>query len=108
MKKIITILFSLFVVMISFAQDYSNIDNTYNQQANEEKTELAYIHPNPTSDSFSIANLEGVHTITMYSVNGKVVLQQNITSDDVVHISHLPKGIYLIKLDGRVYKVVKQ
>jgi hypothetical protein len=68
------------------------------------------IYPNPTEDNFYIELPKVINvSLDLYNIQGQLVLSQNEMKrvDDNKYeapVSHLPKGIYLLKmkLDGRV------
>ncbi len=80
---------------------------------NDVKTQIT-IAPNPVYDVFKISGLaKGKNTITLSSTDGKMIKSQ-ISSGTVVQvdISHLSKGIYIVRIlneDGSVLisKVIK-
>ena len=53
------------------------------------------IYPNPTQDYLRIQNKSANQIIEILSTNGKVLLR---TQEDKAEISHLPNGIYLLRL----------
>jgi hypothetical protein len=70
------------------------------------------IYPNPTKDKLWI-DCENFSTIALYDMLGKEVLNQKINGKSEVNISHLPKGIYIVKVlsDEKVIgssKIMKQ
>jgi len=78
----------------------------------DKQTLMAY--PNPTrgqliiNSSTSLTNLNEqliINSIQVFDLNGKLVLQPNTNSFD---ISHLPNGVYMVKVNGEVIKVVKK
>lgn len=54
------------------------------------------IYPNPVADKVFIRG-EKVSEVEMYSMDGKR-LNVNLSGDQTIEVSHLPKGIYLLKL----------
>lgn len=56
------------------------------------------IYPNPANDFVKVAGLEGVFTCSITGMDGKVYLRQVDTKQSTLNISHLPKGMYLIKI----------
>ncbi len=64
------------------------------------------IYPNPTSNYIIIDSEYPIESIKFYSIQGKLVLKENnLTSR--VNISHLPTGVYFIKIEtykGSVFK----
>lgn len=55
------------------------------------------VYPNPTSESFSVTNPDIV-IVYVCDITGRILTQQNLTSEgNNVNISHLPKGVYIVK-----------
>jgi hypothetical protein len=54
------------------------------------------IYPNPVADKVYIRG-EKVSEVEMYSMDGKK-LNVNLSGDQSIEVSHLPKGVYLLKL----------
>ena len=59
------------------------------------------IYPNPTTDNIYISNLTEATTLKMYDINGKLVLENKVSDKEYVNISHLSKGMYQIKFEGK-------
>jgi PKD repeat protein len=55
------------------------------------------VYPNPTRDYIHIVLPDNVYraVFTLYDMQSKMLLQQEISSQDVVSVSHLAKGIYI-------------
>ena len=75
-------------------------------------TSVLTIYPNPTSEKF-IFDFDRVATIKLYDMLGREALTQNILGKTEINISHLPKGIYCIRVisEGKVIgnsKIIKQ
>ena len=70
------------------------------------------IYPNPTKETIFI-NCENHSTIKLYDMFGKEVLTQNVNGKIIINISHLPNGIYSVRVfsENNVIgnsKIVKQ
>jgi len=71
------------------------------------------LYPNPTSDilNFSIKNLEG-SPVTVIDLNGRVVLNTTVSTDNNINIENLIKGVYFVQLEVENkavnYKVIKK
>jgi polyhydroxybutyrate depolymerase len=52
--------------------------------------------PNPASDKLFIKQFHKLESISIFDINGKVVLTENIPSE-LLNISNLPNGVYSIK-----------
>lgn len=73
------------------------------------------IFPNPAKEKITISTSEltGKTIVTMYTINGKKVIEQQINNTDTqVVISSLPRGVYIVRLcnDKTVEagKIIKQ
>ena len=68
------------------------------------------VFPSPTQDVLNLngKDLQG-KSWTLTSPNGTKLLQGQFESDEAtLSIAHLPKGLYLLTVDGQVLKVVKE
>ncbi|MDR2804423.1 MAG: leucine-rich repeat protein, partial [Dysgonamonadaceae bacterium] len=65
------------------------------------------IYPNPVAERFRIDGIGGSTQIIITDVHGQTVLQQTVKSDESVFVGHLPKGIYLVRANGKTFKIVK-
>ena len=84
----------------------------YEFQAKSGLTELSngkmLFYPNPAADVFSVDAGEKVSRIKIYHLNGNLLLSQEVTGKSVINISSLPKGIYVVKMNGLAGKLVKK
>lgn len=74
------------------------------------------IFPNPAGESITIKNSFAEGSVTLIDATGKIVLSKNIsngskTGNNTLMISHLPEGMYWVKLiadnqvlEGKLYK----
>jgi len=53
------------------------------------------VYPNPATDFVNIASKEKIKSIEIYSMTGQKVMNSN---SDKVNVSHLNKGIYILKI----------
>ena len=75
---------------------YQQIGETIISEVTQENARIN-IYPNPTKDRFLI-DCEILGTISLYDMLGKEVLNQNINGKSEINISHLPKGIYNVRV----------
>jgi hypothetical protein len=61
------------------------------------------VHPNPTSGVVYVAN-EGNSEVALYTVKGELLLR---SVGSAVDLSHLPSGVYVLKVGAKTAKVVK-
>jgi hypothetical protein len=85
--------------------------------SNEELSPLAAslrVFPNPVNERLSIQwKTEEVRTLSvmLFDVNGRLLREQRIpslTGTATLDTSPLPRGIYLLRVDGAVRRIVKQ
>lgn len=64
------------------------------------------LYPNPVINAFQIIGIEGMATINVSDLNGRLLLSKNVTDNEMVSISNLPNGVYLvvIKLNNTTKK----
>ncbi|MCL2290787.1 MAG: M4 family metallopeptidase [Bacteroidetes bacterium] len=67
------------------------------------------ISPNPSNGIFRIENLQNIenHTITISEISGKILNTTHLINGNTIDLSGFANGIYFIKIDRRVFKVVK-
>jgi hypothetical protein len=66
------------------------------------------VYPNPVTDNIRIVLPENVHraSFTLYDMQGKVLINQNIGRQETISVEKLPKGsyIYNVMIDNRQYR----
>jgi hypothetical protein len=69
-----------------------------------------YVYPNPVAESFRIGGSDGSDValqVCILDASGRTVLRQVVGGGESVAIGHLPQGIYLVRVNGETFKVVK-
>ena len=64
------------------------------------------VYPNPVKDVLNIASDKPVHSIRIYNVYGTEVAQAADTKS--INVSHLPAGVYIVRADGKVTRIIKE
>ena len=64
------------------------------------------VYPNPVEDVLNITSDKPVHSIRIYNVYGTEVLRAADTNS--IDVSHLPAGVYMVRADGKVVRVIKK
>lgn len=68
-------------------------------------------YPNPVNDVLNFKGNESVHTLQVYDLNGRLVLNQHSNSIVSINLSALPKATYIVKAitdkGVNAFKVVK-
>ena len=64
------------------------------------------VYPNPVKDVLNIATDKPVHSIRIYNVYGTEVAQAANTKS--INVSHLSAGVYMVRADGKVTRIIKE
>jgi len=68
-----------------------------------------FIFPNPVRDILTIANLTGTNEIQILSPQGATVFQiQSSDSDLRINMNRYDRGIYLLRINNKVLKIIKE
>lgn len=60
---------------------------------------LFNIYPNPATDYITIAShFQGAATLSIFSIDGKLVVQKSVQRNDQVHLEKLQAGFYIARL----------
>jgi hypothetical protein len=65
------------------------------------------IYPNPVTDNFRISGIDGIVSITVSDISGKTVWKQTVAPNEPVSVNQLPKGVYIVNVNGKAIKIVK-
>ncbi|ADQ80252.1 hypothetical protein Palpr_2116 [Paludibacter propionicigenes WB4] len=75
----------------------------------DEKISSITLYPNPAIDELQIKNLDGVAIFTLSDLSGRQLINKKIANDELVSVSTLPKGIYIVRVttkDGTIEKKI--
>jgi hypothetical protein len=67
------------------------------------------LFPNPTSNNFQIIGLDGKAILKLVDMDGKEIVIKQVTNNESVSLSWLPKGLYIVRLitkDGIMAKKI--
>ena len=64
------------------------------------------VYPNPVKDILNIASDKPVHSIHIYNVYGTEVAHAADTNS--INVSHLPAGVYMVRADSKVARIIKE
>lgn len=56
------------------------------------------LYPSPVSDVMYISGISNAASLKLFDINGKLFLNRQISNNESVSISFLPKGLYIVKL----------
>ena len=71
----------------------------------EKATINVSIYPNPSTGIFQV-NAQGESRVTVYSLQGEILLQQNFVDSTKLDLTTYPKGMYFVIVNGFSYKVM--
>lgn len=72
------------------------------------------VYPNPTTGQIFIHGIASTDTkLTMYSLQGKILIQYNSTQErESIDMANLPVGIYILTVEGteqkQMWKIIKE
>jgi len=75
---------------------------------NETTVDALSIYPNPASEGFYMQSGENTTRVYITDLSARLVLTQQVTGKSYINISKLPKGVYIVKVNGLVEKLVKK
>ena len=72
-----------------------------------------FLYPNPSRNSFSLNEIEGVSNIQIFDTNGRKIVSYNNLSANLFDVSYLPIGEYIVRIswdakNSRSFKLIKQ
>jgi uncharacterized repeat protein (TIGR02543 family) len=70
--------------------------------------ELFEVYPNPSTGYIYVKVGNNLTRVTLYDLNGSIMVSEEITEKTAIDISSLAKGVYTLKANGKTAKVVKQ
>lgn len=79
-------------------------ERTTGMEENEAKTLLIY--PNPVKDIIFLTNSTDNQNVTIYSATGSVVLK-SVVSNNTIDVRDLSNGVYFIKINNQIAKIIK-
>ncbi|MFO7862739.1 MAG: T9SS type A sorting domain-containing protein [Salinivirgaceae bacterium] len=80
------------------AFEFFTDDTRINEQDQPQKL---VVYPNPANNFFRIEGLSINCTIEIYTITGKIVKTINYKNNQLINISNLPSGIFMIKIDTK-------
>ena len=77
------------------------------ENLSEKQSTSAYLFPNPVHDAFLLYNLGNNQTISIYTLDGRLVKSVEVTENQPIDISNLPLGLYFVKTNSCTLKMIK-
>ena len=73
----------------------------------ENLTAEVSLMPNPVHDAVKLIGLDGVQTVNIYAIDGRLMQSFEATSDQTIDVSGLPIGLYLVRTQSTTLKMIK-
>jgi hypothetical protein len=70
--------------------------------------ETLSLYPNPTTNGFTINAGNQKSILSIYDLSGSLVMSNQITGASYIDISSFPLGVYMVKVNGLVAKLIKK
>lgn len=74
---------------------------------NESTASDLQLVPNPARNNFLIKNLQGSCQARIYTLDGRLVKSFMVNEEQLIDISDLAPGMYLLHIDGQTLKMMK-
>ena len=87
--------------------DIRKVTCTETEGISETLNNSVYLSPNPSHDAFILHNLNGKEIIEIYALDGRLVKSAEVVRDQLIDISDLPSGLYLVKTESCILKMIK-
>lgn len=65
------------------------------------------VYPNPTNDVLKIRNISDNQSVTIYSVDGKILKKIEVSDEAEINVSDLQPGLYIIGVGNEYSKFIK-
>ena len=66
------------------------------------------IYPNPCTSGFRMNTGKYTGHFSIIDLRGNCILEEQAVENSYIHIDRLPKGIYVLKMNGQVVKLIKE
>ena len=87
--------------------DIRKITCAETESVSENSSTSVCLSPNPVHDVVLIRNLKGKETIQIYALDGRLMKSTEASEGQLIDISDLPIGLYLIKTESQTLKMIK-
>lgn len=77
------------------------------QSTEEIENQQLSLYPNPAKDVLNIKNLADNQEVTIYSINGSVIMKTIVSGDTKINVSDLHPGMYVVSAGNLVSKFIK-
>lgn len=89
--------------------DVNGLINCGSTNLSNSNTNKFEIFPNPSNDLLTIkSNIKKELNFEIFSSFGRIVMTGNLNNNDVINLSELEPQVYILKINGNSYKLIKK
>ena len=66
-----------------------------------------FLYPNPVKNEINFKGILNKTSYELYTIEGALIDKGNYSPSNSIKVSNLPVGIYLIKINGEIFKFLK-
>ena len=78
-------------------KDFANIVEITTAIPTVNKASIS-LYPNPVMNDFYVSGINGTALLNLFDINGKMLLNKEVTNNKLISVGTLPKGMYVVKL----------
>ena len=83
--------------------EFVDITNTNESQAN-----IPFPYPNPVDRYLAIGNIENNQTVSVYSLEGRLLFEKQVSANEPIDLGELPAGLYVLRILDKNLKLLKR
>lgn len=73
----------------------------------ELQADSPFFYPNPVKKTLFLSNIEDGQTVSIYSLEGRLMRQFQAKAHELVNLGDLPTGMYILNLGDKNFKLLK-
>jgi len=77
----------------------NDVATNINNASLENQVQNVNVFPNPVKESFQISGLDETCKATLFDLNGKVLIERQLSSNENISVKSLTNGLYLLRIE---------
>ncbi len=65
------------------------------------------VYPNPTSGYITMEGFSAPVHITLFAIDGRILLNKQLLDNEKIDMQNYPSGLYLLKVNDKIFKINK-